>query len=70
MDIHPDPISNENASVDLSVKEIELCMKIHTKQSIHEILKEYHRHNANVMLSGGKTKTIDEVALNYIKEKL
>ena len=43
------------------------CIERHTKSAIQELLQEYHTGNVNMVRYGGKHKTIDEIALGFIK---
>lgn len=43
-------------------------MQEYAKEAIKKIIKEYHTYNTNAILKGGKSKTMQEIALDFIKK--
>ena len=51
----------------ISLAENETICKQYAKEAINEVLKQYRIHINNVIRSGGKSKSVDEISIEVMK---
>lgn len=45
-------------------------MQEYAKEAINELIKEYHKQTYNTITKGGKSKSLGDIAIEFIEKKI